>query len=225
MPLITGKSPKSFSHNVGTEMDAGKPQKQSVAIAYSLARKAAAKKKMAQGGCMSEGGRCMAHGGMMSDGLPTCSNYAKGGMTGHYGATNNPKLEQSHMAYGGVSEHEMAGDSEYGMEGHWKEEEDDESAPDWGGFRKDEEVQDHDPMGSSYLRGYSEGGGVDTQYSPHSINDPDGDNDDLVDSPEVNAKDFNHTANEEDDDDEDMDEVSKRNSFLKAYLIHKRMRG
>lgn len=40
MPLITGKSPKSFSKNVETEMRAGKPQKQAVAIAYSKKREA-----------------------------------------------------------------------------------------------------------------------------------------------------------------------------------------
>jgi hypothetical protein len=47
MPLIHGKSPKAFSHNVAAEMNAGKPQKQAVAIAYSEKRKA---QHMAQGG-------------------------------------------------------------------------------------------------------------------------------------------------------------------------------
>jgi hypothetical protein len=40
MPLISGKEAKSkegFSSNVKAEMDAGKPQKQAVAIAYSQA--------------------------------------------------------------------------------------------------------------------------------------------------------------------------------------------
>lgn len=40
MPLILGKSKKAFSHNVAAEIDAGKPQKQAVAIAYSQKRKA-----------------------------------------------------------------------------------------------------------------------------------------------------------------------------------------
>ena len=40
MPLIKGKSPASFSHNVSAEMHAGKPQKQAVAIAYSEKREA-----------------------------------------------------------------------------------------------------------------------------------------------------------------------------------------
>ena len=38
MPLETGKSKAAFGHNVATEMKAGKPQKQAVAIAYSKAR-------------------------------------------------------------------------------------------------------------------------------------------------------------------------------------------
>lgn len=35
MPLEKGKSEAAFSHNVATEVKAGKPQKQAVAIAYS----------------------------------------------------------------------------------------------------------------------------------------------------------------------------------------------
>lgn len=43
MPLVEGKKAKTragFSENVKREMDAGKPQKQAVAIAYSKAREA-----------------------------------------------------------------------------------------------------------------------------------------------------------------------------------------
>lgn len=47
MPLMHGKSKKAFSKNVKTEMEAGKPQKQALAIAYSVKRKP---KKMAGGG-------------------------------------------------------------------------------------------------------------------------------------------------------------------------------
>lgn len=39
MPLEKGKSRSAFSHNVRAEIDAGKPQKQAVAIAYSEKRK------------------------------------------------------------------------------------------------------------------------------------------------------------------------------------------
>lgn len=51
MPLIQGKSKKAFKENVSTEMDAGKPQKQSLAIAFSVQRKNK-KKKMALGGAV-----------------------------------------------------------------------------------------------------------------------------------------------------------------------------
>ena len=34
MPLEPGKSKEAFSHNVATEMEAGKPQEQALAIAY-----------------------------------------------------------------------------------------------------------------------------------------------------------------------------------------------
>lgn len=46
MPLVKGKSEKAFKQNVRTEMHAGKPLKQSLAIAYSMKKR----KKMAEGG-------------------------------------------------------------------------------------------------------------------------------------------------------------------------------
>jgi hypothetical protein len=48
MPLVKGKAAKSkkgFSTNIKREMEAGKPQKQAVAIAYSQARGGKKKKK------------------------------------------------------------------------------------------------------------------------------------------------------------------------------------
>ena len=43
MPLKKTTSKKAFSSNVKAEMSAGKPQKQAVAIAYSVKRKAGKK--------------------------------------------------------------------------------------------------------------------------------------------------------------------------------------
>jgi len=43
MPLIKGKSKKTIGKNIKKEMEAGKPQKQAVAIALDVARKSGAK--------------------------------------------------------------------------------------------------------------------------------------------------------------------------------------
>lgn len=43
MPLVRGYSQKSISKNIATEMKAGYPQKQAIAIALSTARTAAKK--------------------------------------------------------------------------------------------------------------------------------------------------------------------------------------
>jgi len=45
MPLIKSKSPEAFKKNIKTEIKAGKPVKQAVAIAYSEKREAAKKDK------------------------------------------------------------------------------------------------------------------------------------------------------------------------------------
>jgi hypothetical protein len=45
MPLIKSTSKKAFGENISKEIHAGKPQKQAVAIAYSVKREAAQKHK------------------------------------------------------------------------------------------------------------------------------------------------------------------------------------
>lgn len=57
MPLSQGRSKQAFSKNVSTEMRLGKSQPQSLAIAYSLQRRAKGNKKLAMGGsCYADGG-------------------------------------------------------------------------------------------------------------------------------------------------------------------------
>ena len=52
MPLREGKSQKVISENIRTEMEAGRPQKQAIAIALSKAGKSNPQKK-ADGGMVS----------------------------------------------------------------------------------------------------------------------------------------------------------------------------
>lgn len=56
MPLDYSKTKKSFSNNVKREMQAGKPQKQAVAIAYSVNRRGRPKSKDMAGRSYSKGG-------------------------------------------------------------------------------------------------------------------------------------------------------------------------
>lgn len=48
MPLVKSASKEAFSQNIKQEIKAGKPQKQAVAIAYDIKRKASTKPRYAK---------------------------------------------------------------------------------------------------------------------------------------------------------------------------------
>lgn len=66
MPLITGKSKQAFQKNIKSEVGAGKPLNQALAIAYSKKREAEHRRKMWAGGEVEP---MHAEGGMV-DGMP-----------------------------------------------------------------------------------------------------------------------------------------------------------
>lgn len=63
MPLERGKSRAVIERNIRTEIAAGKPQKQAVAIAYSVAGKSRKKKHEMQRH-ITKSGRVIPNGGM-----------------------------------------------------------------------------------------------------------------------------------------------------------------
>lgn len=109
--LKHGKSAKAFSHNVATEMHAGKPLKQSLAIAYSLKRKAAHKKAM--GGLMEH-----EHEELASGYLPEPEEHEIHNLAAEH-ETEKELKETQHKAHGGMM-HKMGGhhDSTHGYPGH-----------------------------------------------------------------------------------------------------------
>ncbi len=125
MPLIKSKSKKAFSKNVATEMEAGKPQKQSLAIAYNVKRHAG-KKHYAKGGQIPQDQKSIENKTDKKEKLDSSVKRLKQTMTkNNYDAAwnlkstvPNPKL----YAEGGDvqmknAEHMKAGEHPYAMGG------------------------------------------------------------------------------------------------------------
>lgn len=119
MPLMSGKSKQAFSTNVRTEMNAGKPQNQALAIAYNVRKHN--KKKYAKGGEVNpkleaahdehEGSamhlveklrakKAMAHGGMVDEGMNDEDEHE----LDMWDEESEDSLSQDHFADGGEVE-------------------------------------------------------------------------------------------------------------------------
>lgn len=103
MPLLKGKSSKAFSHNVETEMEHGKPQKQAVAIAYAMKRKANHGGYMSQGGMLTGSGyqsECNEHCNSPCEVHEQASGFvdetAPNRMPNHQGLTDSGEQDESH---------------------------------------------------------------------------------------------------------------------------------
>lgn len=73
MPLIKGKSKHAFEENIKSEIGAGKPKDQALAIAYSIKRKAAQKK-------MADGGPVLSGAESAQESMRKAFKFADGGM-------------------------------------------------------------------------------------------------------------------------------------------------
>src|SRR5260221_518246 len=103
MPLIKGKSQKSFVKNLKTEIHEGKPMKQSLAIAYAMKKKAN-KNKYDDGGIVkkdSEYGKSLADlsksneekAGDKADAAKIFgSHFSKGGQVSPYGKSSPEEM-------------------------------------------------------------------------------------------------------------------------------------
>lgn len=97
MPLVQGSSKKAFSKNVKAEMKAGKPQDQSLAIAYDIKRKNS-RKKMADGGKVTDKKKPMIAEALDEDTRKQMSD--KPLIIDVY----EPKKESQRLAFGGEAE-------------------------------------------------------------------------------------------------------------------------
>jgi len=94
VPLKKSSSKKAFEHNLKAELHAGKPKDQSLAIAYSVKRKAG-KKKMAKGGGVHQ------EDTPMGKGVSAAGYHARSAkeMADKYGATDSAPLNVAKQAH------------------------------------------------------------------------------------------------------------------------------
>jgi hypothetical protein len=127
-----GKSEKSFSKNVRTEMEAGKPQKQALAIAYHEKRK-----RMADGGDVADSSACEPHG---VSGCRDCDPPDDGEFQ-----TATPAVDMIGMnAKGGMIDRIMA--KKYPHEGTDTEELEEAHEPDGPSVEDPDEEEEKDDM-------------------------------------------------------------------------------
>jgi len=108
MPLSHGKSKEAVSQNIKTEMEAGKPQKQAVAIALNTAREAGAHipKKMDEGGIAEPDDKKFATelGQGFKEGINHDSDAVKSYLSSKFAQLLHPTLEGSSPTEKGLTE-------------------------------------------------------------------------------------------------------------------------
>lgn len=123
MPLMKKSSKGAFEHNVKAEMDGGKPQDQSLAIAYEIKRKAKRKKMAAGGITANEEGEANADNQYTSESMamkrPTSGdiNHPSFDREGRSTADNSWTPEEMRMGKGPMSPRSNPSDVTANQEG------------------------------------------------------------------------------------------------------------
>lgn len=197
MPLIMGKGKRAMSDNIRTEMDSGRPQKQAIAMAYSMAKKAHAK-KMAMGGSVPKLGDSRHE---MDEDMPT---YV-GGRGGY-----NASMHMNDIGHSGLGI--KRAEPGYGIKGFsqggFVEEQNVEDRRPWDGFT-DSHIDDHDEDTNLEPEMFAKGGMV-------------GDEDDMR-SPEESLE-YPMQGVEPSQQVESPEEDDDRKRFLLHFMMKKTMR-
>jgi hypothetical protein len=118
VPLIKGKSKKSFGKNVETEMDAGKPQKQALAIAYAMKKKA---KKYSEGGQITDNYQDACSEDCVQPCAVHQSNRQEGGFEDHEGDIKHPNSSAMSEDERKLNQHGEHEEGRQGNEGRYAE--------------------------------------------------------------------------------------------------------